>query len=110
MSPPDGENATPTPMPTGIVAGFAYLTPKPAFQGYTEINGLLSCATAMSEPDGEKATPFPVPVGKVAGSAYLVPNPEFHGYTETNGEVLCATAMSQFVNPPTKGRDKKLMP
>jgi hypothetical protein len=40
-------NATPDAVFVGKLAGLAYLTPKPAFQGYADINGVTSCAIAI---------------------------------------------------------------
>jgi hypothetical protein len=48
MSLPEGEKATPLPVPAGKVAGFAYLVPKPASQGYAVIKGDVLCPTARN--------------------------------------------------------------
>ena len=79
MSVPVGLKATSAPKVRGVVAGLAYLVPKPADQGYTEMRGKLEWDTAIAVPAGLKATLFASPVGNVAGLVYLVPKPAFHG-------------------------------
>jgi hypothetical protein len=74
-----GENATPSPKSEGTKVGLVYLVPNPALQGYTDIHGYTSCATAISLPDGENTTLGANPAGIVAGLAYLVPNPALQG-------------------------------
>ena len=63
----------------GKVAGFAYLVPKPADQGYVLTNGVVLWAMAIASPDAVNDTPLPVLAGRVAGFAYLVPNPADQG-------------------------------
>ena len=71
-----GLNATLCPMVVGNVAGLAYLVPKPELDhGYTDIQGVVACATATFVPFGLKATAYPAPVGKTDGAEYSVPNP-----------------------------------
>jgi len=43
------------------------------------MNGVATCAIAMSLPEGLKATPWPALERAVEGLAYLVPNPELQG-------------------------------
>ena len=43
-------NATPYPSPVGVVAGLAYLVPKPADQGYAVMYGDVEWATAITSP------------------------------------------------------------
>jgi hypothetical protein len=57
---PDGSKATPLPVPVGNVAGSAYLVPKPLDQGYTEIKGVVACATAKVLKDLKAAAMIPI--------------------------------------------------
>ena len=73
---PEGEKATPLPVPPAGIAGSAYLVPKPEDQGYAL---RLEPTETISLPEGLKATPLAVLLGNIAGFAYLVPKPEDQG-------------------------------
>lgn len=74
---PDGENATPLPVPLGRVAGFENFVPKPEEdQVYAETIGLRVVAITISVPDGENFTEFPPAEDATAGFAYLAPKPD----------------------------------
>ena len=72
-------NVTQLQFPAGNVHGLEYFVPKPALHGYTETNGLVICATAISAPLGENATYNQVLAGKVPGFEYFVQKPELRG-------------------------------
>lgn len=73
------------------VVGSAYLTPKPALQGYTFWYGDVPVEIEMLAPVESNAIPEPE-ASVVAGSAYLLPKPELHAQTMGAYVALLMTA------------------
>jgi len=86
-------NDVPVPIVPGVVAGSAYLVPKPPDEnGYPVTLGVVVCANTIALPDGENlgAVTIAPPAGNVAGLENLVPYPvpEVNGYTSKKGDVV----------------------